>query len=284
METSTYLIFGDLHGRILPAFKLATVWARDHNCPVDALLQVGDLGYYPELSRLDKATVRHAENDPTELGAQDIVHPNPLADAILGDPNCPSGMWFISGNHEDFAELTRLSQSSCGLDFAVDAYGRVLCIKDGAFAHLPGGLKVGGLWGVDGEGLHRRTNLPKSAYISQRSTDKLLLDPFDVLLTHDGPRDAKRTGYGSEIISGVIELCRPSFVFFGHYHGDGGRIEQDYGETQVYHMAGMELWGDGGSAEPGSVGILRWTEGKGEFEFVDEQWLKSFTRYNWKWL
>jgi hypothetical protein len=46
-----YLVFGDLHGRILPAFRLAAAWARDHGCPIDGLLQVGDLGYFPDVSR-----------------------------------------------------------------------------------------------------------------------------------------------------------------------------------------------------------------------------------------
>ena len=65
MSKRNYLVFGDLHGRILPAFKLASVWAREHATPIDGIIQVGDLGYFPDLSRLDKATQRHAEKDPT---------------------------------------------------------------------------------------------------------------------------------------------------------------------------------------------------------------------------
>ena len=39
---STYLVFGDLHGRVLPAFALAAAWQREAGEPVAALLQVGD--------------------------------------------------------------------------------------------------------------------------------------------------------------------------------------------------------------------------------------------------
>ena len=85
MSAQTYLVFGDLHGRILPAFRLATVWAREHATPVAGILQVGDLGYFPDISRLDKATLRHAKDDPTELGAQGIIAPNQLADAVFDD-------------------------------------------------------------------------------------------------------------------------------------------------------------------------------------------------------
>src|SRR5438128_823673 len=99
---STYLVFGDLHGRILPAFRLASAWAREHETPVDGLLQAGDLGFFPDPSRLDKATKRHAEDDPLELGAQLIAEPSALADAVFADPSCPPRLWFTCGNHEDF--------------------------------------------------------------------------------------------------------------------------------------------------------------------------------------
>jgi hypothetical protein len=85
MSTRIYLVFGDLHGRVLPAFRLATLWARDHGKQLDGLLQVGDLGYFPDPSRLDKATRRHAEKDPTELGALEIVAPSLDADRVFGE-------------------------------------------------------------------------------------------------------------------------------------------------------------------------------------------------------
>jgi hypothetical protein len=44
MCPATYLIFGDLHGHVLPAFKLAQAWAREHDVALAGLLQVGDLG------------------------------------------------------------------------------------------------------------------------------------------------------------------------------------------------------------------------------------------------
>ncbi|HEX5271729.1 MAG TPA: hypothetical protein VFW33_14625, partial [Gemmataceae bacterium] len=63
---STYLVFGDLHGRVLPAFRLARAWSREHAIALAGLLQVGDLGYFPDPARFDKATKRHAEKDPLE--------------------------------------------------------------------------------------------------------------------------------------------------------------------------------------------------------------------------
>src|SRR4051812_50054606 len=82
MGTFRYLIFGDLHGRILPAFRLAMLWEREHGLRLDGLLQVGDLGYFPDPSRLDKATARHAAADPMGRGAG--LAPDPSRGAAPG--------------------------------------------------------------------------------------------------------------------------------------------------------------------------------------------------------
>ena len=51
MALARYLIFGDLHGRILPALRLAMRWEREHGSRLDGLLQVGELGYFPTSPR-----------------------------------------------------------------------------------------------------------------------------------------------------------------------------------------------------------------------------------------
>lgn len=286
-----FLVFGDLHGRVLPAFRLATAWAKDHARPLAGLLQIGDLGYFPDLSRLDKATIRHAADDPLELGVQDVIAPTDLADAAFADPHCPPGLWFTAGNHEDFADLDRLARASGrNPTFPVDHYLMVNGIKDGRvaeFEEFPDGadakLRVAAVWGVDGEGANRRTNLPERGYIRPRAVDELLAQTFDVLLTHDAPKDGKRFGYGSEVLASLIDLAKPRFAFFGHYKGDGGRAVRDFGETEVYHLAGFELRTRDGTPEPGSVGLLERVGGDWRFEYLPREWTKTFSRHNWKW-
>jgi hypothetical protein len=281
----TLLVFGDLHGKILPAFRLAAAWSADHGTPLAGLLQVGDLGYFPDPARIDKATLRHAKTDPLELGTFDVVQQNPLADSVFDDPHAAPGLWFTAGNHEDFAALDRLAAAAGREpDFAVDAYGRVRGIRDGRAVGFPGGPRVGAVWGVDGGGPNARQNLPPRGYIAEKAADRLLHEfgGCDVLLTHDAPRDAVRVGYGSEVLWALIGLARPAYAFFGHYHGDGHRAAGSYGATEVYHMAGLELRGRDGTPTPGSVGVLTWDDPP-RFEFVPASWLKTFTRHNWKW-
>jgi hypothetical protein len=285
-QPAVFLVFGDLHGRILPAFRFASYWARRTGRAVTALLQVGDMGYFPDVSRMDKASIRHAKDDPLELGAQDVATRTDLADRVFDDdPHCPPGLWFTAGNHEDFDELERFAQASgAQADFAVDAYCRVRGIKDGEVHPFDCGLKAAAVWGVDGSGPNARQKLPAHGYIYENSVDRLTTQAFDVLLMHDAPEGAKRIGYGSELLRTLVELAQPRFAFFGHYRGDGSRIEKDYGRTEVYHLAGFEMRTRDGHPESGSAGVLEWADGEGAFAFVPDEVLTPFTRHNWKWV
>lgn len=281
-DSHHYLVFGDLHGRILPAFRLAIAYARDHDTHIDGILQVGDMGYFPVMSRLDKATRRHAEKDPLELGAIDVVQPSKRADNIFAEPEVPDVLWCTLGNHEDYVEVERFSHGGNDTDFPLDAYLKVRCVRDGCVAILPSGLRVGALWGVDGKSPNSRRKLPQRAYIKERSANQLAGQQMDVLLTHDSPSDAIYQHSGSEDIDLVLHLAEPAFHFFGHYHSNLRRIEGDYGVSEVYLMNGFEMRGRGGITEEGCVGLLTWSEEGGSFEYLDPYWLCTFTRQNWQ--
>ncbi len=284
MDIASYLIFGDLHGRILPAFRLASAWSQEHGVALSGLLQVGDLGYFPDPSRLDKATAKFAAADPLELGSQLVASPTIEADAVFhGEGHDVGRLWFTAGNHEDFDALNRLDrQERHGSSFAVDAYERVLCIKDGSIANLPGGLRVGALWGIDDMAPNARRRTPERGRIRDSSLTRLAGARFDVLLSHDSPRDAVLANSGSEGITSLLELARPRFAFFGHYGSRFGRVEVNARATEVYSLAGMEMRRNGSVAEAGSVGLLTWAGNEGAFEYLDDAWLRSFTRHNWR--
>src|SRR5205807_6823299 len=133
------------------------------------------------------------------------------ADAVFAEELCPAALWFTAGNHEDYDLLKELERDAGrGADsFAVDAYGRLRCVRDGRVATLPGGVRVGALWGIDDQAPNARRKAPPPAYISERSATHLSYEKFDVLLTHEAPRDGVFEGAGSELISAVIALARP---------------------------------------------------------------------------
>ncbi len=109
--------------------------------PWSRFARVGDFGYFPDHTRLDKATIRHAAADPMELGVQLVTaHSRPADEVFHGEEVPPEGLWFTAGNHEDFEALAERGRESEPRDasFPVDAYRRVHCIRDGIVEHLPG--------------------------------------------------------------------------------------------------------------------------------------------------
>jgi hypothetical protein len=219
------------------------------------------------------------------LGASLVAQPNREADAMIqGEGGPPPPLWFTAGNHEDFDALTERERGGGrrSSSFAVDAYLLVRCIRDGRVETLPGPLRVGTVWGIDDRAPNARRRTPERGRIRDRSLTSLAGSTFDVLLSHDGPRDAVLAGSGSEGLGALIALSRPAFAFFGHYGSRFGRVEMTTGDTQVYHLAGFEMRRDGCCAEAGSVGLLTWDGGAGIFEYLDGTWLRGFTRHNWR--
>jgi hypothetical protein len=141
---------------------------------------------------------------------------------------------------------------------------------------------VGALWGIDDQAPNARRKTPEQGRIQEASVTALAGTAFDVLISHDGPRDPTLAGSGSERLCTLIDLARPTFAFFGHYGSRYGQVGGMTGETQVYQMAGFEMRRDGSFAEEGSVGLLTWGNGAGSFEYLDGLWLRRFTRHNWR--
>jgi hypothetical protein len=135
---------------------------------------------------------------------------------------------------------------------------------------------VGALWGI-GDRVRWRT--PPRARLSRRNAAALGGARFDVLLTHESPRDAVHADSGSDDIDAVIRAAGPAFAFFGHYHRTGRQVEGDFGATRVYHLSHLEL---DSRAEEASAGVLTWEGGAGDFAYVDPAWLHTVTRSNWR--
>jgi len=61
-------VIGDLHGHLTLAYRLLRRWETENNRVIDCILQVGDLGAFPDPSAVDRETRKFAEKDRDELG------------------------------------------------------------------------------------------------------------------------------------------------------------------------------------------------------------------------
>ncbi len=280
-------IFADVHGRILLAFKLCARWEQETGEKIDLILQAGDLGAFPDEARLDKATIRHAQRDPTELGFRsDFLQETPEAAAVLAQTACP--MIFVRGNHEDHLWLDALEQSANAPIFPIDAYQRLFCLKTGVPYTFSQGTETITLLGIGRIAQPDGASHPRPQHIQPYELERLYqLEPFqpDVLLTHDSARDAIFPGAGMEEITLLLDRYQPCYHFFGHY---GGPCRQGFaanGKTSVCKLADLD-WdhADRGKViEAGSMGLLRWKNAaEHNFEVLDQPWLKEYTAFSWK--
>src|SRR5689334_15820411 len=124
-------IFSDVHGKILLPFKLVDLYQQSSGNKINFILQCGDLGVYPSLENMDKATIRHAERDPDELGFnRDFTTIKPSIKSFLDNLNI--NMICVRGNHEDHDYLDELEKQNFSVpNFSIDAYKRVWVCKSG---------------------------------------------------------------------------------------------------------------------------------------------------------
>ena len=289
-------IFADLHGRILLAFKLCARWQRETGEQIDLILQAGDLGAYPDFTRLDRATRKYAERDPTELGfLQHFVQYDPKVATILAETNCP--MIFVRGNHEDHGWLDQLEQQSQGAIFPIDAYQRVFNLKTGipwTFQKEDEQITVLGIGRIaphEGE-----SDIYASKYIQPYELERIYdleKTPIDVLLTHHSRTDFVilergvkiKASTGMREIEYILDRDQPAYHFFGHYGGPP-QIRTDTNEVTLAVKLADLHWGHGNpTLDEGSMGMLRWHNAEEHtFELIDEHWLNEYTAFGWEYV
>ena len=203
------LIAGDVHGKIISFLKLIKKAERRLGKRATAVLQVGDLGIWSKEENMDRASRYHAKKDPEELQWKQLVNPSPEILSWIKRSWIPE-IYFIRGNHEDFSLIEQRGEESlCGL---------------GIFFHLPAGKvldidghRVAGLGGIYYRGSNsQKAALPK--YTKPWEVETLLKLDFELLISHDCPENIPEEGKGSPLVSQVLEIKRPKYLFCGHYH------------------------------------------------------------------
>ncbi len=267
---------GDLHGRVLHALALIVTWQKRNGRRFDLLIQVGDMGAFPDMSNLERTANRHFATDPSQRDFVRLMQ----ADAGLAEALSSLGRFigtpvhFIRGNHEDFEWLEDLPRDPVSGTATVDRFGLLRYVPDGTLMTF-GGLRIAFLGGVgernDAAGIDRGTY---EALLAREPGS------IDVLVTHQGPYGSS-TGFsgdihGSQMISQLIERIRPSYHVAGHAHVLSGPTR--YGQTTYLGLDGIVAptlyHPDARGFQPGSLGVLDTCHGK--LEPVADDWLAEF--------
>lgn len=275
-------VFGDLHGKIKLAYKLCHRWQREHNETLDLILQVGDLGVWPDISKLDKATARFAAKEPLELGFQEFLEGSDELDDLFYDKEngVAADLYFCKGNHEDFDFLreNESRQPAC----SVDAYQKLNHISNGrSFVYSKDKEKVSiaALGGLDIKITKNPDRKPKDAYFTDKELHSLALQKnIDVLLTHQG---YDLHGIVSDRLTRAVRDLHPVYHFFGHKHVESD-IKND-NSTILVEMNLLEFKRKSGRLTRQGFGILYWEDKDNHaFSFVNDPWLEEYTKFTWE--
>ena len=286
-----FAVFGDIHGRVALMLTLARLWEQHTGLRLSGILQVGDMGAFPDPSRLDDSTARMARDDADELGFASYCVPTEEGERYLGGRGVPVTA-FIRGNHEDFEYLARFTEPE-----AVDPWHRLWYVPDGAVLELEREgrvIRVAGFGGIS-----PRDEASKGGKRSRRSTDQVGSRgapdprcfsaedaeraffgeaPIDILLTHAGPEHPDLPG-GSPRLAALSRRLAPRVHLFGHHHVALGPTEGPGGGLLV-GLDHLEF-GRRGELREACAGVLTLDGERTSFEVFEpaaHPWLAAVRR------
>ncbi len=224
----------------------------------DLLIQVGDMGAYPDESSLDPATNRYVAADPAQADFARLLR----VDGARADKlhriraELPTPINFVWGNHEDFDWLYGLPVDEHTGTAPVDAFDILRYVPDGSVLRY-GELRIAFLGGVEERSDER--GIDHEAYDSLMDAGASVID---ILVTHEGPYGTS-IGYrgdvhGSHMMTRLIEHIRPAFHVAGHAHQVSGPTE--FGPTTYLGLdclVASPIWHpEARGLQQGCLGIL----------------------------
>jgi Icc-related predicted phosphoesterase len=276
-------IFSDIHGKILLPFKLVDLYQKETGNKIDFILQCGDMGAYPNIENLDKATIKHAQYDRDELGFyDDFTKENQSIKSFLDELKI--NMICVRGNHEDHDFLDNLEKENFQNSiYPIDIYRKVFVCKSGLKQKLETENEALTFVGVGRIGDRKGRTEKRFIQDYERKEVKKLLktkDNFDILITHDKD-DSSQRGYGMAEIREVLDNVIFHYHFYGHT-GEPFKQETDFnGITQSIKIKELEF-NESGILEKGCMIILTKENGELSIEIVEQKLTNKMTKYNWK--
>jgi Icc-related predicted phosphoesterase len=268
---------GDTHGRVLHTLAVLSEWQLRSHQKLDFIIQVGDLGAYPEPSEELKKE-KYVRQDPAELDFSRYLQADGLLESTIRYVRKKhlNRIHFIRGNHEDFDWLSVKSRQAMRGIVNVDPYDLYHYVIDGTVMEM-NNWKIAFLGGIE-------TVSQQTKSIDPKAYEKLInmtAGEIDILVTHDAPYGIGLNYYGqtqgSALISNLIEKINPKYIIAGHYHHING--PKLFGNTTYLGLNVLVNIRDDGEfrrVQPGSIAILD-TE-KNELNVITEDWLSDINR------
>jgi Icc-related predicted phosphoesterase len=230
---------GDVHGKVFNAIAVAAMWQAVTGKRFDLLIQLGDLGAFPDTDRLDEAGKRYLELDPSQLHFQEMLQAQGRRAELLQKmrDSFAGPIYFLRGNHEDFEYLNGLKADHSPPSAPVDPFDLYRYVPDGTVMEF-GEMRIAFLGGIE-------TKVPDARSIDGRSYEALKAmgaSAFDVLVTHDPPYGIS-IGFrgnlqGSKMVTELIADTQPAFHLSAHlHHLNGPRV---YGRTTSLSISSLE--------------------------------------------
>ncbi len=265
-------LVGDVHGRVYHMLAAVLELQERLGEPLDLVIQVGDLGAFPDPELLDEATKRWAEKDPSELHFSHLLNAggSPAEHVTTARQQLSRPIQVIRGNHEDQDWLASLQPKRGDVSAAIDPFDLIHYVTDGTVFEFDG-FRVGYLGGCE-YGAESHTKIESDAVDLIEEAGSL-----DLLVTHDGPYGIG-TGYyghpqGSKVLTELIERTQTRHHVGGHYHWMNG--PHRYGDTTYHCVAALF---PGRQPHPplldGCLAVL--DTDADTFDFVTEDWLRDF--------
>ena len=289
-------LFADIHGKILLPFKLVAFYQNITQKKIDLILQCGDIGAFPNLNNLDKATICHAQNDRDELGFyDDFTKEKAEIKTFLDALNLR--MICVRGNHEDHEFLDNIEKNTGNEPefdtiFPIDIYKKVWVCKSGKIQNFSIN-KENTTENITFVGIGRigdRKGRKDAAFIQdyEREEIKKLLKTKkvpDLLISHDKD-DTSQRGYGMAEIAAVLENLPFKYHFYGHTGEPFTQTIDTNGITNAIKIKELEF-NYSGILPEGCMIILEINENENlekifKLEIVPQKITNNFTKYNWK--
>ncbi len=276
-------IFSDIHGKILLPFRLVDIYQKATNQKIDLILQCGDIGAYPDVKNLDKATLKHANYDKNELGfSDDFVKINPKIQNFLNTLNL--NMFCVRGNHEDHDFLDTLEQQSTESIFAIDAYKRVFVCKSGIIQKFICDNQTLVFAGIGRIG--DRKNRQEKRFIQEYEKENIkkmlkTKEIIDILLTHDKNESSQR-GFGMTEIDIVLQEVLVHYHFHGHTGEPFSQQLHENNITTQIKIKELEFDTNGILSEGCMVIFEKTAENAFHLEIAPKNITNQCTKYNWQ--